>query len=72
MSGHLYPRGIDGELAMQNDPIVEEVRRIRREYARQFDYDLHAIAADLRRYEREHPERLVTFPPKPVRARTNA
>ena len=57
---------------MQTDPIVEEVRRIRREYARQFDYDLHAIAADLRRHEREHPERVVTFPPKPVRARTKA
>ena len=55
---------------MQTDPIVEEVRRIRQDYARQFDYDLHAIAADLRKHEQEHPERLVTFPPKPVRRRT--
>ena len=36
---------------MLADPIVEEVRRVRQEYARQFNYDLHAIAADLRRQE---------------------
>ena len=52
---------------MLADPIVEEVRRVRQEYARQFNYDLHAIAADLRRQEQEHPERLVSFPSKPPR-----
>ena len=55
---------------MQTDPIVDEGRRIRQEDARQFDYDLRAIAADLRKREQEHPERLVTFPPKPARRRT--
>ncbi len=49
---------------MWTDPIVEEVRRARQEYARQFNYDLHAIAADLREAEQEHAERLVSFPPK--------
>ena len=44
------------------DPIVEEVRRVREEYARQFNYDLHAIAADLRKLEQQHAERLVSFP----------
>jgi hypothetical protein len=57
---------------MQTDPIIDEVRRIRQEYARQFDYDLGAMAADLRKHEQEHPERLVTFPPKPARRRTTA
>ena len=33
---------------MNNDPIVEEVRRVRDELARQFNYDIHAIFADLR------------------------
>ena len=33
---------------MRDDPIVEEVRRIREEYAKQFDYDLCAMAVDLR------------------------
>ena len=33
---------------MNNDPIVEEVRRVRDELARQFNYDIHAIFDDLR------------------------
>ena len=57
---------------MQTDPIVEEVRRIRQDYARQFDFDLQALAADLRKREQEHPERVVTHPPKPVRRRRTA
>lgn len=52
---------------MCEDPIIEEVRRVRQEYAKQFNYDLHAIAADLRKHEQEHPERLVSFPPKLLR-----
>ena len=52
---------------MQADPIVEETRRLRRQYAERFDFDLSAIAADLRRCEQQHPERLVSFKPKPVR-----
>ena len=35
------------------DPIVEEVRRIRDEHAAMFNYDLEAIVADLRRSEAE-------------------
>ena len=57
---------------MIDDPIVEEVRRIRQEYAKKFDYDVRAIAADLRKREQQHPERLVSFPPKPPRRRETA
>ena len=57
---------------MQNDPIVDEVRRIRQEYAKQFAYNLHAMAADLRKHEQQHPDRLVSFPPKPARRRKTA
>ena len=57
---------------MLDDPIVDEVRRIRKAYAEQFDYDLRAIAADLRKKEQEHPERLVSFSPKPARRRRTA
>jgi len=57
---------------MRKNPIVDEVRRIRQEYARQFNYDLHAMAADLRKHEQEHPDRLATFPAKPVRTRKTA
>ena len=31
------------------DPIVAEVRRVRDELARKFNYDVHAICEDLRR-----------------------
>ena len=57
---------------MQADPIVEEVRRARQDYAARFGYDLRAVAADLRRLEQQHPERLVTFPPKPAPRRKTA
>jgi hypothetical protein len=44
---------------MSDDPIVNEVRRVRDKLARQFNYDIHAIFADLRARERvpdpEHP-----------------
>lgn len=36
---------------MIEDPVVQEVRRIRNEHAAQFDYDLEAIFADLKRSE---------------------
>jgi hypothetical protein len=51
---------------MQKDPIVEEVRRIRQEYASQFGYDLHALVADLRKHEQKHPERLISPLHKPA------
>jgi hypothetical protein len=57
---------------MPTDPILDEVRRIRQEYAKQFNYDLRALAADLRKYEQQHPERLVSFPPRPARRRRTA
>ena len=50
-----------------DDPIVEEVRRVRQAYAKQFDCSLRAMAADLRRKEQQHPDQLVSFPPKPAR-----
>ena len=35
------------------DPIVEEIRKIRDEHAARFNYDLHAIVADLKKREKE-------------------
>jgi len=35
-----------------NDPIVEEVRKARDEYAARFNYDLAAMVRDLREKER--------------------
>ena len=40
------------------DPIVEEIRQIRTELAREANYDLHTICERIREEERRHPERL--------------
>jgi hypothetical protein len=59
---------------MNDDPIVEEVRRVRDKLARQFNYDIHAIFADLRTRERvedpAHP--LVTDATEWAESRENA
>ena len=49
---------------MIDDPIVEDIRRVRRAHASQFDNDLAAIVADLRRLERESGRSYVNFPPR--------
>jgi hypothetical protein len=48
------------------DPIVEEIRKAREEYAARFGFDLEAICQDLRAREAAHPERLVTRPPRRI------
>ncbi len=55
---------------MWQDPIVAETRALRDEYARQFNYDIDAIFADLVAKQATHPERLVSFPPRKARAET--
>ena len=54
---------------MIDDPIVDEVRTARDEYAKQFNYDLDAICLDLQREQDVSGRKLVSFPPKrPQRA----
>ncbi len=48
------------------DPIVEEVRRIREEHAAEFNYDVDAIFADLKRLETEHNQPRVSFGPRRI------
>ncbi|HEX4954286.1 MAG TPA: hypothetical protein VF017_12920 [Thermoanaerobaculia bacterium] len=50
---------------MWEDHIVEEMRQAGQDYAAEFGNDVHAMMADLRRREAEHPERVVS-----LRART--
>ena len=50
------------------DPIVEEVRRARDAYAKQFNYDLDAIYRDLKAKEHQSKQRVVPCPPKPRQA----
>lgn len=58
---------------MWNDPIVEEVRKLRDEYAAQFGYDLGAIFKDLKESEQKNGRQTVSFPPrKPEMGTPNA
>jgi hypothetical protein len=46
---------------MWDDPIVEEVRAIRDAHAKKFNYDLKAIAADLKKRQKAGKRRVVTL-----------
>jgi hypothetical protein len=49
---------------MWNDPIVEEVRNVRNEHAKKFNYDLSAIVADLKKQQKGSKRKFITLPPK--------
>ncbi|WP_334951573.1 hypothetical protein [Nostoc sp.] len=50
---------------MWTDEIVEEIHRIREEYAKSFNYDLDEIFADLRKKEAESGRQVVNLSRKP-------
>ena len=50
---------------MNDDPIVASVRRVREQLAAKFNYDVHAIFADLRARESQVGDRLVQQPKRP-------
>ncbi len=53
------------------DPIVDEIRRIREEHAKKFGFDLDAIFEDLKTKERISTRKVVAMRPrrpKPVRS----
>ena len=52
------------------DPIVEEVRKARRKHAEQFNFDLHAICADLKKKEKKYGHLIKSLSPKPIHAET--
>ena len=57
---------------MWNDPIVEETRRLRDEYASKFNYNIHAMVEDLKRWEslgfpsETNPPKVLQPPPPPT------
>jgi hypothetical protein len=51
---------------MWQDPIVEEVRKQREEYAAKFNFDLKAICRDLRERQIVGNRRVVSLPPHRV------
>lgn len=53
------------------DPIVEEVRKVRDEYAARFNYDLEAILEDLKKREESSGRRIVRYDPRRLKAETH-
>lgn len=52
---------------MWRDPIVEEIRQLRQQYAARFNHDLKAICQDLRERQKKGGRKVVTLPPRPAR-----
>jgi len=50
---------------MRNDPIIEEIHKVRHEYARKFNFDVDAMFADLKIKEKESGRYRVVRTPKP-------
>ena len=55
---------------MKNDPIVEEVRRMRHEHAARFNYDMDLIVKDLKMRERAGGRPCISLPPRRTREAT--
>jgi len=51
---------------MARDPIVEEVRRIRDQFAARHDYDLDAIVRAPKKASEDSGRSVVSLPPRPV------
>lgn len=51
---------------MLEDPIIEELHKIRAEIAAESNYDMHAIVVALRRRQQAENRTVVTLPPKRV------
>ena len=49
---------------MWDDPIVDEIRKIRDAHAEKYQYDLQAIAADLKNQQDAGKRQVVSFAPK--------
>jgi hypothetical protein len=52
---------------MWEDPIVAEVRKIREDYAAQFNFDLQTLYCALKTQEWQDPHPKGSYPPKPVK-----
>ena len=57
---------------MKKDPILEELHRVRDEYASRFNYDLKAMYRDLKKREGRGEFVVVHRSPRPPRAKAAA
>jgi uncharacterized membrane protein YfhO len=49
---------------MRNDPIIEEIHKIRERYAEKFGFDLDAMFADLKLKEKQNNLHMIVRKPK--------
>ena len=49
---------------MWRDPIVEETRKLREQYAGQFHHDVDAIFEDIQKRQAKDNKKPVSFPPR--------
>lgn len=56
---------------MWKDPIVEETRKLRDQYASQFKYDIDAIFKDIQQRQAQSSKKLVSFPARKLSKRSN-
>ena len=54
-----------------NDEIVDEVRRVRNEYAEKFNYDISAICADIRQKQAAGKHKIVVVSDQEVKVEKN-
>jgi NAD dependent epimerase/dehydratase family enzyme len=52
---------------MIQDPIVEEVHRIREKLSRKFQFDIRKIFEDVKQREQQHRDRIVNLRGKPIK-----
>jgi hypothetical protein len=52
-----------------NDPIVDEVRRIRQAHAAKFNYDLEAIFRDIKEREKKSGRKYISYGPRRIEAK---
>jgi hypothetical protein len=57
---------------MWHDPIVDEIHKVREEYARQFDFDVDAICKDIQNKQIASGRQLVSFPARKPTPKKNA
>ncbi len=53
---------------MYTDPIIDEIREFRDQYAARFNYDVKAMLNDIRRRQKESGRKTVSRPPKRIAA----
>ena len=52
-------------MAMTHDPIVDEIRRYREEYAANFNHDIKAMVEDAQRRQADDGREVVRLDPRP-------